>query len=96
MLAGTRYSGIMSSTAIKDFLVIAVEEAVMNRIASERNMKNLTQVQLAAELGVSETTIVRWEKGGSVSQNELVKMRNIFHCDLDWLLGLSDERRSVA
>ena len=57
----------------------------MNRISSERTLLGITQKQFAKEMGVDPATVVRWEK-----------MRPLFHCDLDWLLGASDERKTVA
>lgn len=68
----------------------------MNRIASERKMLGMTQGELADELGVDTSTIVRWESGGSVSQSALIQMRSLFGVDLDWLLGLSDTRNSLS
>lgn len=67
----------------------------MNRVAAERRLLNLTQLQLADKLEVSESTIVRWEKGGNIPQDKLVEMRLIFKCNLEWLLGLSDDRLSI-
>ncbi|MCI9129322.1 MAG: helix-turn-helix transcriptional regulator [Eggerthellaceae bacterium] len=68
----------------------------MNRISSERTLLGITQKQFAKEMGVDPATVVRWEKGGNVPQDKLLKMRPLFHCDLDWLLGASDERKTVA
>lgn len=67
----------------------------MNRVCAERKNKDLTQVELAKELGVDQSTVVRWEAGGSIPQEKLVMMRTLFGCDLDWLLGVSDERKTV-
>lgn len=67
----------------------------MNRVCAERKNKDLTQVELAKELGVDQSTVVRWEAGGSIPQEKLVMMRALFGCDLDWLLGVSDERKTV-
>lgn len=68
----------------------------MNRIASERKLVGLTQVQLAKMLHVAESTVVRWEKGGNVPQDKLVEMRSIFLCDLEWILGITNERKSIT
>lgn len=67
----------------------------MNRVAAERKLLNITQVQLADRLDVSESTIVRWENGGNIPQEKLVEMRLIFKCNLEWLLGLSDDRLCI-
>lgn len=68
----------------------------MNRVCAERNMLGLTQVELAGEIDVNPATVVRWENGGSIPQQKLERMRDLFNCDVDWLLGLSDERRTVV
>lgn len=68
----------------------------MNRIASERKLLGMTQGELARELNVDTSTIVRWENGGSVSQSALIQMRSLFGVDLDWLLGLSDTRNKLS
>jgi transcriptional regulator with XRE-family HTH domain len=54
-----------------------------------------TQEELAEKVGVDRTTIVRWESGGSITDRKLVQMRDLFGCDVDWILGLSDECRAV-
>lgn len=64
----------------------------MNRIKSERALIGLTQQDLADMIGVDKSTIVRWESGGSLTQDNIVKMHDIFGCTADWLLGLVDER----
>lgn len=64
----------------------------MNRIRSERALMGLTQKDLADMVGVDASTIVRWESGGSLTQDNIVKMHDIFGCTADWLLGLVDER----
>lgn len=68
----------------------------MNRVCSERKILGLTQAELAQELEVDQSTVVRWEAGGSIPQEKMVKMRALFGCDLDWLLCVSDERKTVA
>lgn len=66
----------------------------MNVIASERVRSGLTQKDLANEVGVSLTTVSRWEQGkGEPNASELVKMRKLFGCSTDYLLGLTDERK---
>ena len=65
----------------------------MNNILSERKRANLDQVQLAKALGVSKSTVSRWERGVLMPYgSELVAMHRLFGCSTDYLLGLSDER----
>ena len=68
----------------------------MNRVCAERKNLGLTQAELAKEVDVDQSTVVRWEAGGSIPQEKMVKMRSLFGCDLDWLLGVSDDRKTVA
>lgn len=67
----------------------------MNRILSERVMKGWDQQELADRAGVSKTTVSNWESGGNIQQYNLTSLRSLFCCDIDWLLGLTDERRTV-
>ena len=68
----------------------------MNRIAAERKILGITQEELSDMVGVSASTINRWECDEPISWAALVSMRNIFNVDIDWLLGLSDERHVIA
>lgn len=65
-------------------------------IRSERVRLGWTQADLARRLSVDASTVNRWEKGGAVTQDCLIKMRNLFGCTIDWLLGLTDERKPIA
>lgn len=66
----------------------------MLNIASERKRINMTQEDLANELGVSKSTIARWEQGTIPPYgSELIKMHDLFQCSTDYLLGLTDERK---
>ena len=68
----------------------------MNRVCVERKNLGLTQVELAELVDVDQSTVVRWESGGSITQEKMVKMRSLFGCDIDWLIGVSDERKTIA
>lgn len=68
----------------------------MNRVCAERKNLGLTQAELAKEVDVDQSTVVRWEAGGSIPQEKMVKMRSLFGCDLDWLLGVSDDRKTIG
>lgn len=67
----------------------------MKNIISERSRMGLSQKDLASKIGVSLTTVSRWEQGRAVPNgSDLVKMRKLFGCSTDYLLGLTDERKS--
>lgn len=66
-------------------------------IASERMRLGLTQEDLSNELGVSKSTVLRWEQGiGKPDSGQLVAMHYLFKCSTDYLLGLTDERKPFA
>ena len=69
------------------------QEVIMNRVRAERNMQGWTQAELAQKINVDPSTVTRWENGGSIPEQKLIEMRNVFRCDIDWLLGLTEERR---
>lgn len=70
-----------------------------NLIKSERVRIGLNQAELGAALNqpVSERTVREWEKGNSpIPSFQLLNLIQIFHCSVDYLLGLTDERTSRA
>ena len=68
-----------------------------NNVASERVRMGYTQKELADELEVSESSVYRWEAEGVFpSGTVLIKMHRLFGCSTDYLLGVSDERKTVA
>ncbi len=64
-----------------------------NNIASERIRMGLNQDELAERLGVSRSTLMKWETGEkAIRSTSLVQMGDLFGCSLDYLMGRSDER----
>ena len=62
-------------------------------IASERVKAGLEQKDLAAKLNTSAATVSRWERGLSKpNADQMVAMRELFGCSVDYLLGVSDDR----
>lgn len=43
----------------------------------------ITQADAAARLGVSQSTLVRWEADGSVPIEAVLKMCNMYGCTID-------------
>lgn len=61
------------------------------RIVSLRNQKNMSQVNLATLIGISQESISAMERGVSnPSISTLLKMTEILECSIDYLVGLSD------
>ena len=64
-----------------------------NTIASERHRLGLTQEELGARIGKDRSTIGRWEADCTHIEAEyLYKLAQLFHCSIDYLLGLTPER----
>lgn len=65
----------------------------MNRIRQLREEKKITQVRLSVELGVSQENISAYETGKYYpSVKSLLKLREIFGVNIDYILGLSNTR----
>ena len=68
-----------------------------NRIRSLREEINMTQIRLSTELEVSQETISAYETGRhNPSYALLVRMSNLFHASMDYIMGLSDVRIPLA
>lgn len=66
----------------------------MLRFRQERELKNLSQNDLANILGVSQQSISKYENGSrEAGYDLLIQMSKIFDVSIDYLLGLSNVRR---
>ena len=62
------------------------------RLKELRSEYDMTQVQLAEKLGVSKGTVAMWETGKrKPSFDALEQMSKLFHCRVDYILGISDD-----
>ncbi len=62
----------------------------MNNIRYLRQKNNLTQVELAAKMGVKQNTLSAWETGSSNPElRSAVRLADFFEVSLDYLLGRS-------
>lgn len=62
-------------------------------ILQKRKGKNMTQEQLAEELGVARQTVSKWELGETLPDIEnLTKMAILFEFSIDEVLGLKVEK----
>lgn len=60
----------------------------MLNLSERRKSKNLTQDELAAELGVTRSAVAMWESGKSHPRAEkLVRLAKLFDCRVDDLLS---------
>lgn len=64
------------------------------RLKNLRKEKNITQLQLALELNMSQNTISRYETGErQAGYNELIKIADYFDVSVDYLLERTDKRK---
>lgn len=56
-----------------------------------RLREGLTQVQLAARLGVPQTTLSQWENGSNPTCEMIRRLAAELHCTTDELLGVEQE-----
>lgn len=64
-----------------------------NRIRQLREEFHMTQVRLGIELGIAQETVSAYESQRHFpSFIQLVKMSEIFHASIDYIMGLSEIR----
>ena len=65
----------------------------MNRLKELRESKNMTQVRLSIELGVSQETISGYEIGKATPPADmLIKLADVLDTSVDYILGRTDNR----
>ncbi|MCK8824880.1 helix-turn-helix domain-containing protein [Fuchsiella alkaliacetigena] len=70
--------------------------SLAKRIKKLRKEFDLTQEKLAKKVGVSRATIAGYEtKGKEPPYDTLTKLAEIFNVSTDYLLGLTDERKTA-
>ena len=64
-----------------------------NRIREIRKQKGMTLLQVAEKLGVSESTVQRYESGNikNLKYETMVALANIFNCNPSYLMGWEDK-----
>ena len=76
--------------------MIATDEALGARIRQLRSNANLTQVELAARLGMGQSTLSRLEDGSrSLSASDLIDISSALNLSVSELLA-DDSEHSVA
>lgn len=62
-----------------------------NRISQLRKSMNLSQVDLAKQMGVGQSTISNWEsEKASIDSDSLVKLSNLLIASIGYILGIED------
>lgn len=63
------------------------------QIREFRNIRGISQIQLANKLGVTKQSVSNWENDNILPSIEmLVKIANFFEVSTDYLLGLDKKR----
>lgn len=63
------------------------ELKVGTRVAELRNINNITQLELAEKLGVTDRAVSKWETGGGYPDIALLpQIADIFNVSIDYLL----------
>ena len=63
-----------------------------DRLKRLRERKNLTQLDLAQSLSVSQQQVARWESGASdASADAIARLARTLRCSADFLLGLVEQ-----
>ena len=69
-------------------------EIIMVNIEAERARLQLTKEQLSEMLGITSTTYLKYVRGANIPSETLLKMRSIFNCSVDYLLGITTNKAS--
>ena len=68
-----------------------------NRLLELRELHGMTRVQVAAELGIGEAQVRRWEKQqAAIPTRHLRPLCELFECSPEHLLGWDREPQEVA
>ena len=60
----------------------------MKQLKVLRESRNMSAAKLAAELGVSQQAVSKWERGEAMPRAEaLLKLADLFGCTVDALFG---------
>ena len=69
----------------------------MNNIRKIRVKSNLTQEQMAKNIGVERSTVAKWETGVSLPRSELLpKLADVLNCTVDELLRPAEQKENPA
>lgn len=67
------------------------------RLAQARRERNLTQEQLAEQLGVTRQAVSRWESDTAYPETDkIIRMAELFSVSCDYLLGVGEEPGTCA
>ena len=68
-----------------------MEYKFAQRLKELRTEKNLSMLQLAKLMGITDGSVCRWENGKhDIKGEQLFKLAQIFNVSMDYLAGLED------
>ena len=83
-----RSMSIINIKMIMQYLSVHIE-MVADRIKFLRESNNLTQSELARQLGITRSSVNAWEQGISVPSTQyVVELARLFNVSVDYLLGV--------
>lgn len=65
-------------------------------IEAERGRKQMTKEGISRHLGITSRTYWNYVEGKPIPSDKLIAMARLFNCSTDYLLGLTDNRRTTA
>ena len=73
-------------------------KTMAQRIYQKRTEQHMSMEELGNQLGVSKSTINKWEKAkvDDIKRPYIKKMAEIFHCPEQWLMGLDGAKVKVT
>ena len=78
----------------RDYFTILIyggSKMVADRIKDLREQKNMTQAELAKQLGITRSSVNAWEMGISVPSTQyIVEISSLFKVSSDYLLGIDN------
>ena len=71
--------------------------SIGEKIYRLRTEKNITQEDVAFELGVSRQSVSKWETDQAIPDLDKIKMLcEYFNVSIDYLLGIEKEKQSIS
>lgn len=67
-------------------------KTIGERIREVRISHGRTYRAFADVLGVADTTVMKWERGSSISFLNAIEISEKYHVSLDWLAGKEGDR----
>lgn len=68
-----------------------------DRLWSLRTAANMTQSELADTINASRRSVIKWESGqAQPTCDSIIALSMLFRVSADYLLGLTDQKKTIA